>query len=376
MRLRLPAGETGRGSEAGRFSLIERDPLFELQRAAHLCGGRYEVLPRALVLAAVGWLPPVVLSALAGQTRGALVGLHTRFLLAIPVLLWAESFVDQRVRGAIDAFSERGIVRLSDLPRFRAIVDDAERRLHATRAAIVIVAIAFGLSPLGGLLGFTPRGSPAAWWTLCLSLPLFRVVLLQWVWRWVIWSIVLIRTSRLDLRLDPTHPDLAGGLGFLEHAATSFLALQVAVGAVIAGRLLAVVLRSGDVRAEQQQVIGFALLTIVVTLGPLLPFVGHLLRAKRLGKLDYGRLATRHNQEFAERWLGPPAGSPLGDPSISSLADLGTSYAVIDRLRPLPVGRHSLVALLVVCAAPALPALAAHVPLREMLTRVVKTVLL
>lgn len=373
---RLPAGAAGRGSEAGRFSLVERDPLFELQRAAHLAGGRYAVLPRALVLAAIGWLPPVVLSALSGAARGGLMGLYTRFLLAIPVMLWAESFVDQRVRGAIDAFAERGIVRPTDGPHFRAIVGGAERRLHATGPAIAIVAIAFGLSPLGGLLGFAPRGSPAAWWTLCLSLPLFRVVLLQWVWRWAIWTSVLVRTARLDLRLDPTHPDLAGGLGFLEHAATSFLALQVAVGTVIAGKLLAVVLRGGDLRTEQQQVIGFALLTIAVTLGPLVPFVGHLLRVKRLGKLDYGRLATRHNQEFGDRWLGPPVGSPLGDPSISSLADLGTSYGVIDRLRPLPIGRHSLVALLVVCAAPALPALAAHVPLREMLTRVVKTVLL
>jgi hypothetical protein len=363
-------------SATGRFSLLERDPLFELQRAVHLAGGQHEVLPRALVLAAVGWLPPVLLALISGQARGALMGLHTRFLVAIPVLLWAETFVDQRVRGAIDAFTERGIVRPSELSRFRAIVEEAERRLHATRAAIAIVILAFGLSPLAGLLGFAPRGSPAAWWSLCLSLPLFRIVLLQWAWRWIIWATVLFRTSRLDLRLDSTHPDLAGGLGFLEHAATSFLAMQVAVGAVVAGRLLMNALRGGDLRDDQDQLVGFALITIALTLGPLVPFVGHLLRAKRLGKLDYGRLATRHNQGFADRWLGNPAASPLGDPSISSLADLGTSYGTIDRMRPLPIGRHSLAALLVVCLAPALPALAAHVPLREMLTRVVKTVLL
>jgi hypothetical protein len=376
MARRLPAGAGGPVPGNGHFSLLDRDPLLELQHRVHLCSGQFEVLPRALVLAAVGWLPPVALALMFGQARGALVGLHTRFLVAIPVLLWAESFVDQRVRGAIDAFGERGLVRPAELPRFRDIVDGAEQRLHATRAAVAIVAVAFGLSPLGGLLGFAPHGSPAAWWTLCLSLPLFRIILLQWAWRWTNWATLLIRISRLDLRLDPTHPDLAGGLGFLEYAATSFLAMEAAVGAVIAGRLLMAALRGVDIRGDQDLLVGFALITVVLTLGPLVPFVGHLLRTKRLGKLDYGRLATRHDQEFAERWIGRPAKSPLGDPSISSLADLGTSYGIVDRMRPLPIGRHSLAALVIVCLAPALPALAAHVPLRQMLTRVVKTVLL
>jgi hypothetical protein len=45
-------------------------------------------------------------------------------------------------------------------------------------------------------------------------------------------------------------------------------------------------------------------------------------------------------------------------------------------MRPLPIGRLSLLLLLVVCLAPAVPALLAGVPLNDMLVRVVKTVLL
>jgi hypothetical protein len=374
MRWGLGAGARGQPLGDGQFSFFDRDPLFELQRAARLAGGRHQILPRFLILAAAGVLPPLVETALGRGPLPALLPLLTRFLVAVPVLLWAERFVDHRVRAAVTAFTERGLVRPADLGRFRSIVAETDRLLHAPRAAIAIVAVAFALSPLGSALGLQPP-TPARWWVAYVSLPLFRVVLLQWLWRWLVWVLLLTRASRLDLRLEPTHPDLAAGLGFLEHAATAFLSLQVAVGAVVAGRLLAVAVRGGA-PVDKPQIAGFALFTVVMTLGPLAPFSRSLLRAKRLGKLDYGRLASRHNQRFADRWLGGTTADPLGDPAISSLADLGTSYGAIDRMRPLPIGRLSLILLLVVCAAPALPALATHVPFRDMLARVVKTVLL
>jgi len=371
-------------SGGGHFSLVEGDPLFELQRAAHLAGGRHPVLRRALILALIGYLPPVVLSLVFGTPRGALVPLHTRFLIAIPILLWAEGFVDSRVRGAVASFTTRGLVRPADLPRFQSIVADAERLHHSVRMAVAIVAIAFGISSIGSVVGLMPHMTTAPghttvstaqttaieWWVAFLSLPVFRIVLLQWVWRWAVWAILLARTSRLDLQLEPAHPDLAGGLGFLEQAAISFLCLQVATGTVIAGRLASKLL------PVRQEIAGFTLITLAMVLGPLALFSRKLLRAKRRGELEYGALASRHNRLFGQRWFDGNGAEPLGDPSFSSLADLGTDYALISRMRPLPIGRLSLVLLLVVCFAPAVPALLAGVPLNDMLVRVVKTVLL
>ena len=62
--------------------------------------------------------------------------------------------------------------------------------------------------PLGDL-------SPAGWWHTCISLPILYYFLLRWLRIFVIWSHFLFRVSRLDLELTPTHPDRAGGLGFL-----------------------------------------------------------------------------------------------------------------------------------------------------------------
>ena len=212
-------------------------------------------------------MPPLVLALVFGAARGALVPLHTRFLIAIPILLWAEGFVDSRVQSAVASFTERGLVKPADLPRFQSIVADAERLHHSVRMAVAIVAIAFGISSLGGLVGLTPHMTAGAtaqttaqttaieWWVAFLSLPLFRIVLLQWVWRWAVWAILMARTSLLDLDLEPAHPDLAGGLGFLEQAAISFLCLQVATGAVVAGRLAAKLL------PVRQEIAGFTLIT-------------------------------------------------------------------------------------------------------------------
>ena len=373
------AGDGPQPPGGGRFSLVDGDPLFELQRAARLVGARHRVLPRALTLALIGYVPPVVLTLASGATHGALVPLHTRFLIAIPILLWAEAFVDSRVQTAVASFTERGLIKPADLPRFQAIVSDAERLHHSVRMAVAIVAIAFGISSLGGLVGLAPHVTVRAtartataidWWVAFLSLPLFRIVLLQWVWRWAVWAILMARTSLLDLELEPAHPDLAGGLGFLEQAAISFLCLQVATGAVVAGRLAAKML------PVREEIAGFTVITVAMVLGPLALFCRKLIRAKRRGELAYGELASRHNLLFEHRWFGGKSPEPLGDPSFSSLADLNASYGLISRMRPLPIGRLSLVLILVVCLAPAVPALLAGVPINDMLVRVVKTVLL
>ena len=68
---------------------------------------------------------------------------------------------------------------------------------------------------------------------------------------------------RLSLRLEPTHPDLAGGLGFLEQATMAFLSVQVAVGAVLGGRLVMDLRRGVSTLGEvKQEVLAFGLVTI------------------------------------------------------------------------------------------------------------------
>lgn len=206
-------------------------------------------------------------------------------------------------------------------------------------------------------------------------------MLLLWIWRWIVWAILLARISRLDLRLVPTHPDLVGGIGFLEQAALSFLSVPVAAGAVMAGGLvLNMTSKRAALSSLLEPVVGFAVIVGTMVVGPLLLFTRKLTAAKRRGQLEYGALATRHNREFGQRWIGKgavgAADDPVGDPGISSLADLGTSYSFVDRMRGLPFGRQSLITAVAVCALPVLPSVFARIPIDEMVKQVVKGVML
>ena len=49
-----------------------------------------------------------------------------------------------------------------------------------------------------------------------MSIPIFQFLTLRWLYRLLLWFLFLWRVSRLDLRLAPSHPDRAGGLGFLD----------------------------------------------------------------------------------------------------------------------------------------------------------------
>jgi len=74
------------------------------------------------------------------------------------------------------------------------------------------------------LSGLTGGSNPSAvgeatwssrwYWMVCMTV--FCFLLLRWLWRLGMWGFFLWRLSRLDLRLVPTHPDRAGGLGSLE----------------------------------------------------------------------------------------------------------------------------------------------------------------
>ena len=77
--------------------------------------------------------------------------------------------------------------------------------------------------------------SPAGWWFVYLSLPLFQFILFRWYFRVFVWIRFLWQVARCDLRLVPTHPDRAGGLGFLSLTVVAFAPVLLAHGVLLAG---------------------------------------------------------------------------------------------------------------------------------------------
>jgi hypothetical protein len=381
-------------SEPGDFSLVLGGPLYQLWRRLHAAGPTLELLGRRLIIIPlIAWLPLLLLTAYEGLAIGQAVRVpflydleaHGRFLVAIPLLLLAEVIVHQRIRPVVRHFVDAGIVTPAVLPAFRAAIDGAMRLRNSLALELLLAVAVFGFGwmlwkGLGGLTVSTwyatvePAGRSltlAGQWYGHVSNPIFQFLLLRWYLRLFIWFVFLRRVARLPLSLTPTHPDRAGGLGFLASAPAAFMPVILAQSAFLAVFIAARIFFHGaTLQAFQYEIAAFAILQLILVLGPLCVFAPALLALKRRGRLEYGALGSRYTTEFHEKWIGGAAapGEPLvGSADIQSLADLANSYEVVREMRPVPFGRDTIIQLAVAALAPFVPLLLTVVPAEQIL---------
>ena len=381
------------------FSLVLGGPLFQLFRRAHLSGDALEMVRRRiLVIATVAWLPLLVLSVIGGHALDGAIKIpffydieaHVRFLVALPILIAAELVVHARLGPAVRRFVERRIIVPEDLPKFHAAIDSATRLRNSVvlEVALLILVYTLGLWIWRNQLatgaaswyavheGSQFRLTIAGYWYAFVSIPIFQFILLRWYLRFFICFWFLWRVSRLNLRLTATHPDRAAGIGFLGASTYAFGPILFAQGALLAGLIASRILNEGqNLIAFKMEAAGFVALFVGVILSPLLVFTPHLMRAKREGLRDYGRLASRYVQGFEEKWIQGNASSEeelLGSGDIQSLADLGNSYTVVQEMHLVPFGLKNVARLAAVSAAPLLPLTLTIFSLEELAGHLVK----
>lgn len=360
------------------FSLVRGGLLYRLMLSIGLAHpDRRNTRRTALVLIGVTWLPMLGLALVEGRAVGGIVlpfvrdyAIHARFLLSLPLLLAAEPLVDARLRAMIRHFTGAGIVREESRAGFGAAVRRAERLRDWIPAEVALASAALASGLLALRYGFTAdvpswqmtqvgpggRATLAGLWYAIIANPIYLFLLYRWGWRFIIWSGLLWRISRLDLRLIAIHPDLAAGLGFLEVGQIAFasvvLAISVPVAAIAAN---AVVYEGQALRGLSTGLAIFAVVILVVVLGPLVIFAGRLIQAKRSGLIEYGALASDYTRSFDDKWVRhthDPEEQILGSPDIQSLADLGGSFEVVRRMRVTPFGMQLVAVILLVALLP------------------------
>ncbi|MCI0587142.1 MAG: hypothetical protein L0323_09915 [Planctomycetes bacterium] len=397
---RAPAGAAA--SDPYDFSLVLGGPLYQIVRRAHLAGDALELLRRRLVvIPALLWLPLLILSAIGGRAWGDAVEVpflkdvevHARFLAALPLLILAELVVHQRMRPLARQFLQRGLIRETSRARFDAAVASAMRLRNSVLGEVLLLAFVYLVSlrfiwpqyvaPSVATWYAVPEGagrrlSAAGHWFVYASLPLFQFILLRWYFRLFVWMRFLRHVAKCELRLVPTHPDRAGGLGFLSLTVTAFAPLLAAHGALLAGWIATRIFFQGasllDFKVEIAVFVAFPLL---VVLGPLLQFAPHLSEARRNGLREYGTLAQRYVRDFDDKWIrgGAPPDEPLiGSADLQSLADLGNSFEVVRGMRVLPFTKEALLQLAVVTLLPVAPLLLTLMPLETLLKRLLGVV--
>lgn len=378
--------------------LMEGGPLFHIeQRIGTIRRNAPFTRRRALFSVVLTWLPLFLLSLLQGTAYGRAIPVpflrdfsaYTRFLLAVPLLLIAENILGPRIAATAEHFIKANIVLPADYGRFDEAVTKGLKRRDSVMVEIIIAALALALS-VGGFVLTAVHASTwyalrlaagttltlAGWWYICVCLPLYHFLSIRWLWRLFLWFQFLAAMNRLNLQLFPTHPDHAGGLGFIGEAQRFFGILLFAFSCAVAGIIAnEIVYNRIPLDSFGPVIAAYIVILLAVLVLPLAIFTGRLLRAKRIGLHQYGALATQYTGSFHGKWiLGQnPENEPLlGTGDIQSLADLGNSYELVQRMKPLPIDPRTLIHLVVAGVLPMAPLLLTVMPLKEVIKLLMK----
>lgn len=377
------------------FSFVLGGPLFQLLRRAHLSDDTLLLVrQRVVVFAALTWLPLLLLTALEGTVLGTSVPVpflldveaYTRYMVALPLLIVAELVVHQRMRPLASVFLERRLIPRGSIDRFKGALASAFRLRNSVVAELILIGIVYLVGTLivwrhyvaletntwyGASSGQGLKLSYAGMWHAYVSLPIFQFLLLRWYFRLFIWIRFLWQVSRIELTLEPLHPDRVGGLGFLSNTVHAMVPLLVAHGVLLAGVIGNRIFHLGQaLPAFKFEVLALVVLLVCLVLGPLLVFSAQLATVKRRGLRAYGKLAQRYARGFNAKWLrgGERAGGALlGSADIQSLADLGNSFQAVQEMKLAPFTKGAILQVAAATIAPIVPLMLTMMPLEDLL---------
>lgn len=386
-----------RSAVAEDFSITDGGPMhWLLDRLEHRWGERRRVERRALVAVLITWVPLLLLSVMQGLAWGPQIkipflrdlAVSVRLLVAVPILILAESAIDRRWRALVLEFLKSELVDEKTLPSFEAVLERTTRWRDRVLPEALLAIVAFFTSIfliktellMSGVSNWHTLGSGAVsaagrWFNLVCT-PIFRFLLLRWFWRMFLWASFLWSVSRLKLFLVATHADLAAGLGFLSEGQKAFSPIAFAGGAVIAGEVGNAIAYQGAVLSSMKfPMIAYGVLAIIFLVVPLLVVAPVLLKIKRRALLEYGAQVTILNQQFDRKWIQKehPAGETLlGNSDAASLAQLGSSFTVVKQMRLVPIDKPTLIALAISAALPMLPVVLYATPAPELIHATLK----
>jgi hypothetical protein len=317
---------------------------------------------------------------------------YARFLLALPILIAAEPIIDQVAQQASSTLNSSGIISEDELPAFHAglalvmrlrnshLVDTLLGVLSLLPYFLIFVDYQWLSNGVSTWHGSMQKGlTLAGWWFALVASPFLRFVMLEWLWRAVLWGLLLWKVSKLDLDLLPTHPDRLGGLGFLLHVQEQFGVLAMALGSVVAGQFANEIFHFGGTYKAMTASMGvFIALSVVIILFPLTFFSRQLFKARYEGLVRYSVAGRRVTHEFDVKWVrqvGTPPESMIGTQDPSSLIDYISSYDVISKTHLVPITRHAVMYIGTLAAAPFALVWLLATPLERVVEEIIKRIL-
>jgi hypothetical protein len=381
----------------GRFLLARGGPFYSLQRQLGLLReDEFRAGLRALLFIGLAWGVPLVLNLIAGDAFGRQTdkpylfdtGVWARFFIAVGLFILMERQVEERLRAYLVHFVSAPLLAPGSFESAAEAVTAALKRRDAwlAEAGCLSIAILVTIGTFFRLIDSETSSwlvhaslngnllTVAGWWCVVVSNPLFWFLLLRWLWRLFVWSMLLRELAALDLRLVATHPDGHGGLAFIGQYpnayATFVFAMSCVVGAAIAQERLDVDLTIGTYSFLMG---GWLLFVIMLFSIPLLAFCKPLSKLKQQTYLAFSALATRHDRAAERELIGRNISAPeeAEQSAGEEIPDPSKVYSTAQKLSVFP---FSMSALLPISAAALLPLVAAgatELPIKELI-KVVK----
>lgn len=391
--VKIPAKPPQTTASEEDVSLIRGGLFYRAQTVTHLIGADRWNLGRRIVFAlAVGWLPLVLITALFNpNSLPALLReyfVYSRMVIAVPVLIAGELLMEIPFRKIVAHVREAGLLEGEERLRFEGMIAALMRLRNSVIPELVLVVAVYAnllmiwhnrLEVVAGKsvfwmayrVGDVAHLTHAGWYYALVSLPIYQFLIGLTLWKWLLWSIFLFRVSRLELKLEATHPDRRGGLGFIGLSPIGFVPLAFASVTVIGATWRYQILQYGaNLMSFKLPAILLCILIVVTALGPLAFFVPKLAALRMDALLQYGTLAQLHSKEFREKWILLRAGHEkefLSAPEVSTLTDLASSYENINRMKSFIVDKGALIALGLAVVLPILPAILAEIPFKTLL---------
>ncbi|HEY4325942.1 MAG TPA: hypothetical protein VGN20_18275 [Mucilaginibacter sp.] len=346
-----------------------------------------------LGLALLCWLPLAVLSFfILGWDQFYLlfvrdISTHARFLLVIPLLIFARHFVNNSFNHAINFFYTTKIVDDTNRSAFEQLTDKLENWKNSKLVDYIIIILVYSSffiqenHRVNSAATYAPWHSVndhltvAGWWYLLFSLPVLQLLLFRWLYTTILWIIFLRKISRMNLHLSSLHPDGMGGLGFLRYTQLSFFPVALAFSILTAGVTNNLIIFSGVSIKDYEVAIGSVLVFVLfLFIFPLLLPMPLLAKVKRTYFMQYSLQAWPITREYEDELK---AFYKTGEehPDTSWHVDLLGSFQKTQDMKIIIIDKITLLVFAAAVILPFLPVIAQQVPLKDLFFNLVGKIL-
>jgi hypothetical protein len=337
---------------------------------------------RILILSGIAWLPLVVLTLIDGTFISDDVTIpfvkdvipYVRGLIAIPLLVMADNIIEPMMSRTLKYLRTSGVVPEAEHARLDEATDKMTYLINTKWIQMVLVILVVLVSWVlrADYVDMWTESDVTSWalhlengeidetmagiWFLLVTSPMVSFLLYRWVWRFIAWSILLYRVSRMELELYASHTDLAGGLGVIGSGQVLFGIVFLILASLVSSELASNILYEGDnlVNVKQLALVYIFIAIIVIAL-PLLFFTEKLFALKRKALVEYGALQQQISRDFHHHWISDESRKLVDSMQPSAIADYSAVYEIVSNMRIVPINPKAMIILAALLLLPFLP---------------------